>query len=310
MVVAAGAAARAAPPSSILVASRRGECMECSGPRRLGPVAILVASLLAGAGCAPRDDRPSFLVIVADDLRFDALGVVQREQGPQARFPRLETPNLDRLAGEGVRFRNAFVVSSLCSPSRAAFLTGRYGHEVGVIDHETPLDPSVPTFATLLRSAGYATAYVGKWHMGHQVERPGFDWTASYEYQGQYFGASFRVNGSEQEPAGWVDDVTTDYAIGFLRQERREPFLLVVGYKAPHGPRRPEFLPERAYARDAGRAPPPGGGAPTPGASAPPGRLPPGTGRRLYADFVAAMDDALGRLLAELDARGLAERTL
>ena len=289
--------------------------MECSWRRRLAPGAILVASVLAGPGCAPRDERPSFLVIVADDLRFDALGVVQREQGPEARFPRLATPNLDRLAGEGVRFRNAFVVSSLCSPSRAAFLTGRYGHEVGVVDNETPLDPATPTFATLLRSAGYATGYVGKWHMDSQAERPGFDWTASYDGQGQYFGASFRVNGSLQEPSGWVDDATTDYAIEFLRQQRSGPFLLVVGYKAPHGPRRPEFVPERVYARQTGDraepAPPPSGGSPLPWPSARPRHGPPGKGLgvRTYLDLVAAMDDALGRLLAELDALGLAERT-
>src|SRR4026208_1861054 len=77
---------------------------------------------------AAPQDRPNFLFIYTDDQRYDALGVVQREQGERGRFPWLQTPNLDRIADEGVRFRNAFVVNALCSPSRAVFLTGRYNH--------------------------------------------------------------------------------------------------------------------------------------------------------------------------------------
>src|SRR6266496_3723831 len=79
-------------------------------------------------------DRPNFLFIYTDDQRWDALGVVQREQGEKARFPWFQTPNMDRMAAEGVRFRNAFVTLSLCAPSRAAFLTGRYNHLNGVIN--------------------------------------------------------------------------------------------------------------------------------------------------------------------------------
>jgi arylsulfatase A-like enzyme len=290
--------------------------MEPCRRRRFRAGAIWLVSLLACSGGPPGDVRPNLLVIVSDDLRFDALGVVQREQGPQARFPWLATPNLDRLASEGVRFRNAFVVSALCSPSRASFLTGLYGHAVGVTDNQTALDPATPTYATLLRSAGYATGYAGKWHMGRQLERPGFDWSASYEQHGQYFDGSFLVNGSPRPSRGWVDDVTTDYAIGFLREHRSGPFLLVVGYKSPHGPRRPESVPERARDRHRGvetkLVSPPSGDSPVPWAIPGPRRHPPGTGpgAHVYLDLVAAMDDAIGRLLGELDALGLAERTI
>ena len=102
------------------------------------------------------------------------MGVVQREQGERARFPWFQTPNMDRLAAEGVRFRNAFVTLSLCAPSRAAFLTGRYNHLNGVANNHTPFPDNNVTHASLLRAAGYATAYIGKWHMGGQRgQRPG-----------------------------------------------------------------------------------------------------------------------------------------
>src|SRR4029453_7592205 len=144
------------------------------GTRWLGAVVLIALLPLSASAAAPRS-KPNFLFLLTDDQRYDALGVVQREQGAKARFPWLQTPNLDRLAAEGVRFRNAFVVSSLCSPSRAAFLTGRYNHFNGVVDNHTPFPLRARTYATLLRAAGYRTGYFGKWHMGDQRERPGFD---------------------------------------------------------------------------------------------------------------------------------------
>src|SRR5262245_5613067 len=124
--------------------------------------------------------RPNFLFIYTDDQRYDALGVLQREQGDRGRFPWFQTPNIDRLAAEGVRFRNAFVVNSLCSPSRAAFLTGRYNHFNGVVNNHTPFPADAVTYTALLRRAGYATGYVGKFHMGPmRGQRPGCDFSAS-----------------------------------------------------------------------------------------------------------------------------------
>jgi arylsulfatase A-like enzyme len=284
-------------------------------PRRRGstPCAFLLACLVLACGRGP-DARPSFVVVLTDDHRHDALGVVQREQGGGARFPWLATPSLDRLAAEGVRFRNAFAVSALCSPSRASFLTGRHAHAHRVLDNETPLGPELVTYASLLRAAGYATGYAGKWHMGSQRERPGFDWWASYVGQGRYVDATFEVAGTPRETRGWVDDAATDFAIEFLRRERAGPFLLVLGYKAPHGPRRPSSVPERARGRyaDAALAPPRSADTLAPWAKPRERKRPPGTGRgtRVYFELVSAMDDALGRLLDEIDALGLAERTV
>src|SRR5262245_51177755 len=293
--------------------------MSTSSRSRSVPARALCALLLAGLSlaCGGRPGegaRPSFVVVLSDDQRYDAFGAAQREQGAGARFPWLETRALDRLAAEGVRFRNAFVVNALCSPSRASFLTGLYGHANGILDNETPLDPAAVTYASLLRAAGYRTGYVGKWHMGGQAERPGFEWWASYLYQGTYFDASFEVNGAAQATHGWVDDVATDYAIEFLRSHRDVPFLLVVGYKAPHGPRRPSSVPERARGRHDGVALNPARSIDVlaPYEQPRPRRRLPGTGPRArsYFDLISAMDDALGRLLDEIDALGIAGRTV
>jgi arylsulfatase A-like enzyme len=290
------------------------------------PRTLLLAPLLAGliglvsaraADPAPR--RPNFLFVFTDDQRWDAVGVVQREQGARARFPWFQTPAMDRLADEGVRFRNAFVVNSLCSPSRAVFLTGRYNHVNGVANNRTPFPENSVTHATLLRAAGYTTGYVGKWHMGQQRgQRPGFDYSASFIGQGRYRDCPIEINGQETATQGWVDDVATDYAIAFLRRHRAEAFSLVVGFKACHGPFEP---PERARDRFAGAT----------------ARTPPNYGLRAvyregppesetksaktstqaevavnldYFRCISAADDNLGRLLRTLDELGLAEDTV
>ena len=162
-----------------------------------------LALLLFAAAPLSAADRPNFLFVYSDDQRWDAVGAVQREQGDQARFPWFQTPHMDRLAAEGVRFRNAFVVNSLCSPSRACFLTGRYNHLNGVANNHTPFPTDSVTHATLLRAAGYATGYVGKFHMdGQKGQRPGFDYSASFIGQGRYVDCPIEVNGKETPSKG------------------------------------------------------------------------------------------------------------
>src|SRR5436190_11833580 len=103
--------------------------------------------------------RPNFLFIYTDDQRYDAMGCVQKEQGDKGRFPWLQTPNMDRVAAEGVRFRNAFVINSLCAPSRSNFLTGKYSHLNGVANNHTPMPLDSINHASILRGNGYTTAY-------------------------------------------------------------------------------------------------------------------------------------------------------
>jgi arylsulfatase A-like enzyme len=153
--------------------------------------------------------------------------------------------------------------------------------------------------------------------MGGQLERPGFEWSASYSAlggQGTYFDGVWDVAGAEQKPAGWVDDVATDYAIEFLRRQRDEPFLLVVGYKAPHSPHDPASVPERARGlyRDVSLLPPPNALPKARYARPPPPKRSVGSAARarVYLELVSAVDASLGRLLDAVDDLGLAERTV
>ena len=155
---------------------------------------LLLAGLASLASAADR--KPNFVYVFTDDQRWDALGVVQKEQGEKGRFPWLKTPHLDRLANEGLRFRNAFVVNSLCAPSRASLVTGQYGHVNGVTNNHTPHPEGNLSLAALLRPAGYVSGYFGKWHHGNQSgKRPGFDTSVSFVGQGVYFDCPVEIDG-------------------------------------------------------------------------------------------------------------------
>lgn len=262
---------------------------------------------------------PNFLFIYTDDQRWDALGVVQREQGERGRFPWLQTPNLDRLAAAGVRFRNAFVVNSLCSPSRATLLTGQYSHANGVVNNQLPHPPGSLSLPALLRPAGYTSAYIGKWHHGKDSgKRPGFDFSASFVGQGVYFDCPFEVDGVATPTEGFVDDVATDYAARFIRDHRAEPFLLILGFKTCHGPFLPPPRHERTYDGERARRTPNLGVRPPfkqadvaasggPAASGEDATVPTNLG---MFRGITAIDENVGRLLDLLDELGLADDTV
>ena len=276
---------------------------------------LALALLAAPAPLAGAADRPNLVFMFADDQRYDAMSAVQKEQGERGRFPWFKTPNMDRLAAEGVRFRNAFVVNSLCSPSRACFLSGKYSHANGVCDNRTPLNDRLATHATLLRAAGYSTGYVGKWHMGPtQAVRPGFDWVASFTGQGQYFNANFLVNGRPEKADEWTDDRSAAYAVRFLETDRAKdkPFLLVIGFKAPHGPFTAPKRLANAFAGETGRRVP-NLGLP-PGFNADLGK-PKDVGDRVpvnpgYFRCIAGVDENVGKVLDALDRLKLADNTV
>jgi arylsulfatase A-like enzyme len=265
--------------------------------------------------------RPNFVFIYADDWRWDCLGVVQKEQGEKARFPWLQTPRLDKLAQDGIRFRNSFVVSSLCSPGRACVLTSRYSHLNGIIGNSKPMSTDTPTLGTHLKHAGYNTGYCGKFHMDSQRERPGFDYVASFIGQGRYNNCPIIFNGDEIKTTGWVDDVSTDYAIKFLEHQTDEkPFFLWLGFKSPHGPRGGENLPERVrglYANAESR--------PVPNLDVPAifdreakqesdnklrREARQSEGHRAYMRHITAIDQCVGRVLDTLDSTGHAGDTI
>ncbi len=183
---------------------------------------------LAGMQRKSAAERPNFLFILTDDQRWDSLGA--------AGHPVLTTPGMDRVAREGALFANAFCTTALCSPSRASFLTGCYARRHGVKDNSTPLPPGAATFGTLLREAGYQTAHIGKWHMDGMIERPGFDFSVTFQGQGTYTDPPLRFNGEERKVSGYLTDLLTDYAAEWLERPRQQPFCMYFGHKACHLP--------------------------------------------------------------------------
>ena len=179
----------------------------------------------------------NIVFILSDDHRYDFMSFM-------GKVPFLETPNMDRMAQKGVHIENAFVSTSLCSPSRASILTGQYAHRHGVVDNQSPIPDSALFFPEFLQKAGYQTAYVGKWHMGehHDNPRPGFDYWASFKGQGTYYNPSMNVNGERVNytDSTYVTDLLTRYALEFLEQrEEQQPFFLCLSHKAVHS----EFYP-------------------------------------------------------------------
>jgi N-acetylglucosamine-6-sulfatase len=207
------------------------------------PVFVAVTSLAAEPGIAPPLSKlpggkaRNVVLIVADDHRHDALGI--------AGHPFLKTPHLDALARGGAHLRNAFVTTSLCSPSRASILTGLYTHRHQVVDNNNPVPAGLTFFPAYLQAAGYETAFVGKWHMGSDTDAPqrGFDYWVSFKGQGTYWPNpnGLNVNGRQVAQKGYITDELTDYAVQWLdARSGDKPFLLYLAHKAVHT----DFLPD------------------------------------------------------------------
>ncbi len=271
---------------------------------------LLAAGLLSGQVAAAGNEPPNMVFILTDDHRWDALSAMGH--------PFLQTPHLDRLADEGILFENAFVTTSLCSPSRASFLTGQYAHTHGVVTNHTPWDNRNVTFLEQLSAAGYETAFIGKWHMPGDglPELRGVDRFVSFTReggQGVYFDCPLVIDGVETErPGRYITEDLTDLALDFITRKRQKPFCLYLSHKAVHfGFRPPPHLKGRY--RDVDLKLPPESdpwitytnGHPFVGAIFPMDFL-----YRNYCETVVSVDEQVGRILEVLDARGLAENTV
>lgn len=201
---------------------------------------LLLLLLFAGLSLQAQQ-RMNVIFILADDHRYDAMGFYNKYDG-------LKTPNMDRMAREGVHFSNAFVSTSLCSPSRASILTGQYAHAHKVVDNQAPLPEGLTFFPQHLQKQGYRTAFIGKWHMGHSDDAPqkGFDYWLSFRGQGTYYNTTLNENGKRFriEDSSHISDVLTDKAIGFLKETgKSKPFFLYLSHKAVHA----EFAPAKRH---------------------------------------------------------------
>ena len=165
--------------------------------------------------------KPNIIFIMSDDHAAHAItayGGLYDSLAP--------TPNIDRLADEGMIMRNVFCTNAICGPSRAAILTGKYSHVNGLRDNRDTFDGSQQTFPKLLQQVGYQTAMVGKWHL--KSEPTGFDDWRILRGQGQYYNPLLFANGVETEVTGYVTDLITEQSLDFLEnRDRSRPFALL-----------------------------------------------------------------------------------
>ena len=255
--------------------------------------------------------RPNILFILADDLGWGDLSCYGR--------PDYRTPNLDRLAQQGMRFTNAYSAAPVCTPTRVGFLTGRYParlpvglmepiterKELGELVKTIGLSPDHPTVSSLIKGAGYDTALIGKWHLGYLPVfgplRSGFDeFFGIMSGAGDFFShkdmagdADLFENDVPVERAGYITDLLTNRAVDYIRRPHKNPFYLSLHYTAPHwpweGPKDEAFSKKLGLGPEAFRS---------------------GGSLKVYAEMMKSLDDGVGKVLDALKKAGLDRNTL
>ncbi|MDX1429280.1 MAG: sulfatase [Rhodothermales bacterium] len=293
--------------------------------RALALVALLTLSLPADVSAQPESRPQNVIFILSDDHRYDFMSF--HEGAPDF----LETPNMDRMAANGVHLQNAFVTTSLCSPSRASILTGRYAHNHRIVDNTSPIPEGTRFFPEVLQEAGYETAYVGKWHMGEVDDNPqaGFDRWVSFRGQGVYYDPTLNVDGTQVKREGYITDILTDYALDWLKSRAgdEKPFFLYLSHKAVHA----EFMPAERhrdrYLQETPAYPASMANTESNYRGKPAwvkaqrygwhgvdyayhGQMDFDTFYRRYCETLLALDESIGRVLDHVQSAGLAENTL
>ncbi len=212
---------------------------------RLPPGVAAAAGTLKTAEHAMTSKRPNIVFIMSDDHAANAISCYGSGLN--------STPNLDRIAEEGMRLDHCYVTNSICTPSRASILTGTYNHVNGVTTLATHLDNRLPNVAKHLRHSGYQTAMFGKWHLGEGPEHQptGFDEWSVLPGQGDYFDPVMIGPDGPRVEAGYATDIVTDKCIDFLeRRDRERPFFMMCHHKAPHRPFAPHPRHRGLYTED------------------------------------------------------------
>lgn len=266
----------------------------------LGTLALSLSGPLPAPGQSSRP--PNLILIVTDDQGYGDMGV-------QPRTMEIETPNMDRIANEGIRLTDAYANTPICGPSRAAIMTGEYNQRLGFYDNwesQVGLLPGQKVAPHYLKPLGYRTAIIGKWHLGWQPHNQppamGFDYNYGFSAgQHDYFdpdnghtweGGSHDINhmwlnGERVDELGYMTDDITDHALKFLEETGDDPYFLYIAYTTPHGPHQ---VPEDRLAVYAGREDM-------------------DTGRKVVRAMYDSLDDNIGRILEYLDETGQAEDT-
>ena len=203
---------------------------------------LILAGLLTFFGCK-KPERPNILYIMSDDHAAHAISAYGGIYDDY-----FQTPNIDRIATEGMRFNNVFCTNSICGPSRASILTGKYSHQNGYYKNVDGglFDEEQWTFPKAFQQNGYETALFGKWHLGSEPR--GFDYFKYHVFpnqQGRYNNPIYNKNGENVEEHGYATNLTTNSALEWLqaRREETQPFLMVLQFKAPHRP----WMPDEKY---------------------------------------------------------------
>ena len=190
---------------------------------------LLIVVLLGLGMWVNAADRPNIVWIFSDDHSYQTIGAYG------GRLQKLDpTPNIDRLAREGMRFDRAYVGNSICAPSRATLLTGKHSHMNGKYDNRVPFNHDQQQFQKILRENGYQTIMVGKIHLNGQMQ--GFDYWEVLPGQGKYYDPDFVTEAGKTKHTGYVTDIITDKALDWLENKRdaNKPFMLMIHHKAPH----------------------------------------------------------------------------
>ncbi|MEL7499960.1 MAG: sulfatase [Planctomycetota bacterium] len=191
-------------------------------------VALLLASSAVRAEEPKPTAKPNILFIFTDDHAYQSISAYGSKIN--------KTPNIDRIAKEGLRFDRCYVTNSICGPMRAVIQTGKYSHINGFCCNGNKFDGTQTTFPKLLQKAGYQTAVVGKWHLGTHMAPQGYDYSEVLIGQGPYYNPPMLKNGERTKHVGYTTDIITDLALDWLKEKRdpEKPFMLMYQHKAPH----------------------------------------------------------------------------